>query len=66
MTTRIQREPGQIAVHVRATDADNWRVWSVFTLDKTDALWQAKLRARTLRSKGFHTRIVRPAEEDAS
>jgi hypothetical protein len=63
MTTRIQREPGQITVHVRATSTDDWRVWSTFTLDKTDALMAATRRARVLRSKGFHTRIVRPTEE---
>ena len=63
MTTHIQRNPGQIAVHVRKTDLDDWRVWSVFTLDRTDSLWQANLRARTLRSRGYHTRIVRPTPE---
>jgi hypothetical protein len=62
MRTRTQRESGQIAVHVRATDSDDWWVWSTFTLDKTDALLQATRRARTLRSKGFRTRITRPTE----
>jgi hypothetical protein len=65
MTTRIQRESGQIAVHVRATDSDDWRVWSVFTLDKTDALWQANLRARNLQRRGWRTRITKPTEEDS-
>jgi hypothetical protein len=64
MRTRVQRESGQIAVHVRAADTDDWRVWSTFTLDKTDALLQATRRARTLRSRGYHTRIIRPTEED--
>jgi hypothetical protein len=66
MRTRIQREPGQIAVYVNETDdPDDWRVWSTFTLDKTDALWQANLRARNLRlcHKGWRTRIVRPTSE---
>jgi hypothetical protein len=62
MTTRIQREPGQITVHVRATGTDDWRVWSTFTLDKTDALMQATRRARGLRSRGFHTKIVRETD----
>ena len=66
MSTRIQQEPGQIAVHVREDDDDDWRVWSVFSLDKTDALWQAKLRAKALHSRGYHTLIVRPTEGDPS
>jgi len=65
MTTRIQREPGKIAVHVRTTDSDDWRVWSTFTLDRTDALWQANLRARTLQRRGLRTRIIKPTEEDS-